>query len=32
MIATGNHNFEIFAALCDTPEVERGALRAAQIY
>ena len=28
MIATGNHNFERFAALCNTPEVEPGALRA----
>ena len=29
MIATGNHNFERFAALCNTPEVEPRALRAA---
>ena len=28
MIATGNHNFERFAALCNTPEVEPRALRA----
>ena len=28
MIATGNHNFEKFAALCNTPEVEPRALRA----
>ena len=27
MIATGNHNFEGFAALCNTPEVEPRALR-----
>ena len=28
MIAPGNHNFERFAALCNTPEVEPRALRA----
>ena len=28
MIATGNHNFERFAALCNTPKVEPRALRA----
>ena len=28
MIATGNHNFERFAALCNTPGVEPRALRA----
>ena len=28
MIATGNHNFERFAALCNAPEVEPRALRA----
>ena len=27
MIATGNHNFERFAALCNTPEVEPRRLR-----
>ena len=27
MIATGNHNFERFAALCNTPEVEPRVLR-----
>ena len=29
MIATGNHNFERFAALCNTPEVESRAAKAA---
>ena len=32
MIATGNHNFERFAALCNTPEVEPRALRARAAY
>jgi len=27
MIATGNHDFERFAALCNTPEVEPRVLR-----
>ena len=30
MIATGNHNFKRFAALCNTPEVEPRALRAGE--